>query len=72
MAVFPPFRSIELEAVVGVAPPALPVTALRFVVDGHLGRLAAYLRMCGFDTAYNNHAADPELARRSADDNGSS
>jgi len=68
VAVFPPFRSIELGAVVSVAPPALPVTALRFVVDGHLGRLAAYLRMCGFDTVYDNHAADPELARRSAAD----
>ncbi len=68
VAVFPPFHSIELGAVVGVAPPALPVTALRFVVDGHLGRLAAYLRMCGFDTAYDNRAADPELARRSAAD----
>ncbi len=66
VAVFPPFRSIELGAVVGVEPPALPATALRFVVDGHLGRLAAYLRMCGFDTAWDNHATDPELARRSA------
>lgn len=68
VAVFPQFRSIELGAVVGVAPPTLPATALRFVVDGHLGRLAAYLRMCGFDTAWDNHAADPELARRSAAD----
>jgi hypothetical protein len=34
-------------------------------VDGHLGRLAAYLRMCGFDTAYDNRAADAQLARRS-------
>jgi hypothetical protein len=29
VAVFPPFRSIELGAVVGVAPPARPVSALR-------------------------------------------
>lgn len=40
----------------------------RFVLDGHLGRLAAYLRMCGFDTWYRRDAADDELARRAADD----
>jgi uncharacterized protein with PIN domain len=34
----------------------------RFVVDGHLGRLAAYLRMLGFDTWYDRIADDPELA----------
>jgi uncharacterized protein len=35
----------------------------RFVLDGHLGRLAAYLRMCGFDTLYRRDAGDAELAR---------
>jgi len=34
----------------------------RFVLDGHLGRLAAYLRMLGFDTWYDNHADDGRLA----------
>lgn len=33
----------------------------RFVADVHLGRLAGYLRMLGFDTAYSNSATDPEL-----------
>ena len=41
----------------------------RFVLDGHLGRLARYLRMLGFDTRYDNRAADDELARLSADEN---
>jgi uncharacterized protein with PIN domain len=35
---------------------------LRFVLDGHLGRLAAYLRMLGFDCLYNRHLDDQELA----------
>jgi uncharacterized protein with PIN domain len=48
-------------------PPATPPVpddagAPRFVVDGHLGRLAAYLRMLGFDTWYRSDAADDELA----------
>lgn len=34
----------------------------RFVVDGHLGRLAAYLRMLGFDTWYDRFADDKRLA----------
>ncbi len=34
----------------------------RFVVDGHLGRLAAYLRMLGFDTWYRTDADDDRLA----------
>ena len=35
----------------------------RFVLDGHLGRLAAYLRLLGFDTLYTNRADDVDLAR---------
>jgi uncharacterized protein len=38
----------------------------RFVLDGHLGRLAAYLRMAGFDTWYERDAGDETLATRSA------
>jgi len=34
----------------------------RFILDGHLGRLAAYLRMLGFDCLYQNNYADEELA----------
>lgn len=42
--------------------PALGNTAMRFVLDTHLGRLAAYLRMMGFDTLYRNDYPDEELA----------
>ncbi len=41
--------------------PAYPGTP-RFVLDTHLGRLAAYLRMLGFDTLYRNDYPDNELA----------
>ncbi len=34
----------------------------RFILDTHLGRLAAYLRMAGFDTLYRNDYPDDELA----------
>jgi uncharacterized protein with PIN domain len=59
-------RGLELTGLPGLipAPPEPP----RFVLDGHLGRLARYLRMLGFDSRYDNRAADAELARLSADD----
>jgi uncharacterized protein with PIN domain len=42
--------------------PPVQIENIRFVLDGHLGRLAAYLRMLGFDTWYERAADDPQLA----------
>jgi uncharacterized protein with PIN domain len=42
--------------------PPVQIEDIRFVLDGHLGRLAAYLRMLGFDTWYERDADDPQLA----------
>jgi uncharacterized protein with PIN domain len=39
-----------------------PAGEPHFVLDGHLGRLAAYLRMLGFDTLYRTQIDDAELA----------
>ncbi len=49
---------------IDVHPHAIPVpfTDACFVLDGHLGRLAAYLRMLGFDCWYRREADDVELA----------
>jgi uncharacterized protein with PIN domain len=35
----------------------------RFILDNHLGQLATYLRMLGFDSLYRNDYQDEELAR---------
>jgi len=55
----------------GGAQPAVrlrpPLTTTRFILDTHLGRLAGYLRMLGFDTLYRNDFDDPELARLAHD-----
>jgi uncharacterized protein with PIN domain len=40
----------------------------RFILDQHLGRLAAYLRMLGFDSRYRNDYHDEELAQVSHDE----
>lgn len=42
---------------------------LRFVLDSHLGRLATYLRLLGYDTLYRNDYEDPELAQISSREN---
>lgn len=36
---------------------------MKFLADNMLGRLATWLRLLGYDTAYPRHADDPELAR---------
>lgn len=64
VAVYPPFRGLDLGVLSPVRPRPLP--QIRFVLDTHLGRLAAYLRMIGFDTLYQNDYADQELARISS------
>ncbi|MCS6906821.1 MAG: Mut7-C RNAse domain-containing protein [Anaerolineales bacterium] len=57
-----------------VHPPPLPLPLphlslaaseepIRFVLDNHLGRLAAYLRLFGFDALYRNDLQDDELAQ---------
>jgi hypothetical protein len=37
----------------------------RFILDNHLGKLASYLRMLGFDCLYRNDYQDAELAQLS-------
>lgn len=43
-----------------------PPGGWRFVLDCHLGRLAKYLRILGFDTLYDARAGDRELAEAAA------
>ena len=44
-----------------------PLREPRFVLDVHLGRLAAYLRLLGFDCLYRNDYGDDELLSISRD-----
>ncbi|MCX7680398.1 MAG: Mut7-C RNAse domain-containing protein [Anaerolineae bacterium] len=46
------------------SPPGEQEEPLRLLADGMLGRLAKWLRLLGYDTAYENDAPDHELARR--------
>lgn len=40
-----------------------------FILDVHLGKLARYLRMMGFDSMYRNDFSDPELVTLSCKEN---
>ena len=62
--VYPVSASKEILSPISLRP-QLP-TILRFVLDVHLGKLAASVRMLGFDTLYRNDYDDQELAQISA------
>jgi uncharacterized protein with PIN domain len=62
--VYPIFEPVAVTPLVPLRPP-LP-SKTDFVLDTHLGQLAVYLRMLGFDTLYRNDYLDEELARISS------
>ena len=59
VAVYPVFEAFELGSVNRLRP--RPLRNTRFVLDVHLGRLAAYLRLLGFDCTYANDLADGQI-----------
>lgn len=66
VAVYPKFESLDVTPLLRVR--EHPLRNLRFVADAHLGGLAHLLRMTGFDTLYDNHFEDSEIARIAADE----
>ncbi len=66
VAVYPVFESLDITPLIRLHPQ--PLRDVRFVLDGHLGRLAAYLRMLGFDTRWDITADDATLARISKEE----
>ena len=60
ISVYPVFEAFDIAGVTRLRPE--PLREPRFVLDIHLGKLAAYLRMAGFDTLYRNCYSDAELA----------
>lgn len=66
LSVYPVFESVDISSLVRVRP--APLREIRFVLDAHLGRLACYLRMLGFDTLYSNEFNDEGLAQISSEE----
>jgi hypothetical protein len=63
VSVYPMFESVDVGGEARVRPE--PLRDPRFVLDVHLGKLAAHLRLLGFDCDYDPGLQDEELARRS-------
>lgn len=63
VAVYPVFERLDISPVIRLRPE--PLRATRFIVDVHLGKLARYLRMLGFDTVYDRNLDDDAIIERS-------
>ena len=59
IAVYPVFESLNIQPIHRLR--AKPLRQTKFVLDVHLGKLANYLRLCGFDTHYENDLDDHEI-----------
>ncbi len=60
VSVYPVFESIDIKPLLRVRPH--PLRVVRFVLDVHLGKLASYLRLLGFDSLYRGDFEDDTLA----------
>lgn len=59
ISIYPVFESFDIKEVSKVR--AQPLRRTKFVVDTHLGKLARWLRMLGFDTLYSPEYAPKEI-----------
>lgn len=66
VAVYPVFERLDITPLVHLRPQ--PLRRTRFVLDVHLGRLARYLRMLGFDSAWQRGWDDSQIIDRALDE----
>ena len=66
IGVYPRFWTFDIEPSWRVGPE--PPSESRLVLDVHLGRLTRYLRLLGFDAAYDPGTDDPQLVEVSTRD----
>jgi len=62
VAVYPEFERLDISPLLRLRPQ--PLRRTRFILDVHLGRLARYLRMLGFDTLYDRAWDDRQIIDR--------
>ncbi len=63
VAVYPVFERLDIASITRLRP--TPLREPRFVLDVHLGKLARYLRLLGFDTLYRNDYHDAAIVELS-------
>jgi len=67
ISVYPVFESFDIKNVTKLR--ETPLRIIKFILDVHLGKLARYLRLLGFDSLYDNGYKDDEIAELSNKDN---
>ena len=67
VSAYPTFESFDISQLKDKLSP--PLRHTQFILDAHLGKLAKYLRMLGFDTLYRNDFGDEEIIDMAADEN---
>ncbi len=66
ISAYPVFESLDISDVQHLRP--RPLRKPKFICDVHLGKLARYLRMLGFDVYYKNNLADEEIVKFSLEE----
>lgn len=66
ISVYPVFESLDIIDLQHLR--AEPLREPKFIADVHLGRLARYMRMLGFNTLYKNDFKDDEIVNISVDE----
>lgn len=61
ISVYPMFESLDITNLQRLR--AKPLRKPKFILDVHLGTLAKYMRMLGFDTLYKNNYKDEEIVK---------
>ncbi len=59
LSCYPVFESFDIRDVTRIR--SMPLRQPRFILDVHLGKLASFLRMLGFDTLYKPDVTDGQL-----------
>jgi uncharacterized protein with PIN domain len=67
ISVYPMFEALDMTDHIKLRDK--PLREIRFILDCHLGKLAKYLRMAGFDTLFKNDFTDSEIACISKQEN---
>ena len=66
ISVYPVFEALDVTPLVRLR--TRPLREVRFVLDNHLGKLATYLRLLGFDALYRNDYDDEALVQLSVEE----
>jgi uncharacterized protein with PIN domain len=59
ISVYPVFESLDITPIIRLRPK--PLRKTKFILDVHLGKLARFLRMLGFDALYSKDYNDEEI-----------